>query len=159
MAYSGLILKAVIGEIPASAWTPLVQVSATGRTWLGRDSRLGWIVGREGRSAGQIQADEPGLWPLLERSYDKLLSEIRSLAPATGESADMLVESFPIAEVLNSALSDGGEHWKMLALEWLETNPQLSLPRETLEQLASSSKDVATQRTRHRAKSLLGRAG
>jgi hypothetical protein len=103
--------------------------------------------------------DEPDLWPLLERSYPTLLSEIRRLASQTDEPPELLERSIPIARVLNSALSNGGEHWKVLALEWLETNRTLPLPRETLERLASSGEKVATQRTRHRAKSLLGRPG
>lgn len=66
-----------------------------------------------------------------------------------------LIETFPLTELLVSALTSRSIHWASLALEWLE---QVAEPAEALKVVVRDLyRNGPTQRIRHQAKRILKR--
>lgn len=90
------------------------------------------------------------LLPLLEKPRVVVERELRSAAAATSITTDILA-SFPVEDVLVTALQSQSEYWQGLALEWLPVSVEGRL-RASVE---SVEKTGASQRIRHHAKRLL----
>jgi hypothetical protein len=141
-------------QIPAGTWTPLIELSPTRGSWLGRTASAHWVVGKPAGSGYVVTGAEPWLWPLLERTYEAQVGALRAAAQGL-QAPEELINSLPITTILATALVSEQDYWASLALGRLEANSTLPRPRKELRELASSGNRTA-RAIRHRAKFLLG---
>lgn len=96
---------------PDESWTPVLLVSDSG-TWLGVSGRS-WVLGRDGRSAVEVDDDPRGLLPLLDRPWAVAREELKDLQTRYPEADDV-----PLSGMIRLALSNPTSQWAEKAIAW-----------------------------------------
>lgn len=136
-----------------SRWAPLVQVGPHGK-WLGVGPGGDWLIGTLDRPRPLSEGWHVPLLPILEGSYSDWTGQLLRLRRVSPEAAEALDTLVPILPLLRAAIDGEGDYWPDLALSWLEKNPELPRPHESLQRLAGAGRQ-RPQRLRHRAEALL----
>jgi hypothetical protein len=128
-----------------------------GTSWLGLvDDDI--FVGDESSAKRRVGPDElVGLLPCLERPYAAVEAELREREQELSLPSGFLATRLRLTSIPAAAVDSRMAYWVDLALDWLEAFPEQSVDADlpvTIEQAT-----WASQRARHRARSLRRRAG
>ncbi len=140
--------------VGSGSWVGILQLSTD--VWLGSLAGRLYVGTADGPKREVDESSPVGLLPCLERRYEDVVTEIRAREVELSLSPDSLVEKIPLNAIPRVAIDSRLDYWVQLALDWLADMPIGAAESELLAELARGP--WATQRARHRARSLSGRA-
>ena len=139
--------------VGSGSWVGILQLSTD--VWLGSLAGRLYVGTADGPKSEIDESSPIGLLPCLERRYDDVITEIRAREIELSLSSGSLVEKVPLNAIPRVAVDSRLDYWVQLALDWLADMPIDAAESELLAELAREP--WATQRARHRARSLSGR--
>ncbi len=122
----------------ADRWVPVLRIGDAGET-VGLSEAGDWLVG-DARGCFRLPSAAAGmaLLPVLAGPPDVFLSRLRSAVLELGIHAPV-VDDFPIALAMDTALAGRSVYWADLALAWVGAVPITPGLRELLRALSEAS--------------------
>jgi hypothetical protein len=142
-----------VNRVPSDQWILILRLSDG--VWLGLSAGA-LYVGDERQPKREVDSKNPiGLLPCLEKPYLSLQIELEHQEEMLSLPKGTFAEQIPLAAIPRAAVATRLDYWIQLALDWLARMPVAAIDQELLSSLSSA--EWATQRARHRARSLMGR--